>query len=749
MGKLFRGGSDLLTSRPRRRLLLGALITAGALGGAPVARAVPAPSTYVWSGGAGVNNASWLSPANWSGHVAPSPGVTAGFDFFTDPCATTCLSTLDGAFTAQPLTLADDQSLQLEPDSGGSLTLAPNGAGTGLSAAPDGGPGGGVTLYGPITLASSQSWNIAGAGFGAGTETSVQIAGTVSGPGDALTVGLSAGANLTLANGATLGSLAINGTPSSNGAGLALDNGSVTLGATISAPGGTTINDAAVDLGPGTTGPLTLHGSLATFQPSSGTETTNGALTLDSTDETTMLIGADATPVAETATGNIAVGGQLNVSVLSGSSGVCPAIATGATYTLLKSTAGNVTGTFSDDTGAPIPDGGVALSSNSCSATAGAPAAPRTYAFRIRYLGQSVTATAIPASSTSLAASTKLLATNQSETLTATVSQTSGTPGGTLAFSSSSLAGASVLPGCGAVPVAAGGTATCTTDALAADPGTYYLQAAYIPSDPDVAGSTSQLPTLVKVTTGSTTTALSVDHATTTTAAPVTYTARVTPADAGPNAPTGEVAFTEGGSPASCTQSTTGQTAVSGTGVATCTVAYTATGPHTVTATYQGDEDFDGSTSSPTTVAETTKTAPVTITGAPTTAPKAGTGASTVASPVFKPGSRAVTVGLKCAAGGASCTVTVRLTATQTVTVTRGRKVTRTVVLGAKTTTLAAGKSARLTVALNRKGRVLLAKNTHLTAKVSVLSKTADGTTKTTARKITLRAARPAKPHRT
>ena len=749
MGNLLPGGSRLLSSSSRRRsALLGALAAAGTLVAAPAAQALP--TSFTWNGGG--TNTNWSTAGNWDENAVPQPGVGTPIDFFTHVCATAggCTSTADAGYTAQPLTLADDQNLTISPDSGGALTLTPDSSGVGLVASPNG-TGGSVNIQTPITLSADQTWDVTGAGAATVSSTphpsGLALTGPVSGAGVALTVNVSDGGNLSLSAGASVGSLTVDGTDTSSPGSGAFANGQVSFGGNINVGAGpVTVRDVSANFSSTTTGPLALDGTLSQFFAGQGL-VTHGALTLDPTNSTSILLSTDASQVAATATGNITVGGQLFVDPPRAAypSTACLTQVTGTTYTLLSTTGGQLSGTFNDYTGQPIPDGGVVTTTSSCTLAGSTALTTQSSAYRIHYTSTAVTATVIPSSATTLASSTKLLATNQPETLTATVTQTSGTPAGTVAFSSFSPAGQVVLPGCGAVPVA-GGTATCTTTALAADPGTYYLQAAYTPADPNVAGSTSQQATLVKVTAGSTTTALSVDHATTTTAGTVTYTAQVTPADAGPNAPTGKVAFTEGGSPAACTQSTRGLTSLSSTGVATCTVAYTATGPHAVTATYQGDEDFDGSASAPTTVAVTTSAAPVTVT--PTTAPKAGTGVSTVASPVSKPGSKAVTVPLKCAAGGASCTVTVRLTTTQTVTGRHGKKISRTVVLGTKTTTLAAGQSRKVAVTLNGKGKVLLARNNRLKTKVSVVSMTAAGTKKTVTKQVTLTAVKPAKRHR-
>jgi hypothetical protein len=86
-----------------------------------------------------------------------------------------------------------------------------------------------------------------------------------------------------------------------------------------------------------------------------------------------------------------------------------------------------------------------------------------------------------------------------------------------------------------------------------------------------------------------------------------TYTATVAPPNVrpGPIQPTGEVGFTDGGQPiAGCTA----QPVIDGG--ATCTVTYATPGTHTIKATYGGDRNFTGSTSSSQNVTVVTPPAP-------------------------------------------------------------------------------------------------------------------------------------------
>ena len=121
-------------------------------------------------------------------------------------------------------------------------------------------------------------------------------------------------------------------------------------------------------------------------------------------------------------------------------------------------------------------------------------------------------------------------------------------------------------------------------------------------------------------------------------------------------------------------------------------IAYTGT---SVTATAVSAAQATAPTTGPTAPVTTppATTAPV-ATPPATTAPAAGTGVSTVAKPVSKRGSTSVTVPIDCAAGGASCTVTVKVTAVEKVKDKKGKSVSKTVVIGTRTTTVAAGVTA-------------------------------------------------------
>ena len=360
------------------------------------------------------------------------------------------MSTLDEDFTAQPLTLADDQGLLLGGTSGKVLTLAPDASGSALAASPGStsGPGGQVAVNVPIALGGDQSWSITGATFGSNRSAGLILNGNLTGTGDTLTVAMAKAGNLILDGTTSVGSLIIGG---ADGSQQPVDNGSVSFEGQVNNAGGggpITIDNVLVNLLQGATGPLVLHDDNLVLQ-SSQHSTTNGSLTLDASDTTAAVLSANLNDIAATASGNITVGGSLILNPPSSAypSTLCPTITPGTTQTLIKSTGGTLSGEFADVTGQPIPDGGVIVGTTYCNPTVGAAPSPQQIAMRVSYTGSAVTITYLVSTTTSLAVSAKTITTNQSETLTASVSQTSGTPTGTVAFSAGAARGATPLAG--------------------------------------------------------------------------------------------------------------------------------------------------------------------------------------------------------------------------------------------------------------------------------------------------------------
>jgi hypothetical protein len=191
------------------------------------------------------------------------------------------------------------------------------------------------------------------------------------------------------------------------------------------------------------------------------------------------------------------------------------------------------------------------------------------------------------ATSTLVTSSADPSVSGQDVTYTATVTAlapASGTPSGTATF----MDGATTIGGCIAQPLI-GGVATCSVAYLGV--GGHAITAVYS-GDLNFAGSTSPILTQT-VSPASTVTSLASSVNPSVTGQSVTITATVSVVAPGSGAPTGTVAFLDGGTTiAGCATQ-----AVTGAGVATCDDAFVAAGAETLTAVYSGDADFSSSTS--------------------------------------------------------------------------------------------------------------------------------------------------------
>src|SRR5262249_18827809 len=185
------------------------------------------------------------------------------------------------------------------------------------------------------------------------------------------------------------------------------------------------------------------------------------------------------------------------------------------------------------------------------------------------------------ADATTLTSSANPTVFGQSVTFRATVSSTApGTPTGTVTF----LDGGSPI-GTGTL---SGGVATFATSALTV--GSHTITASY-GGDGNSNGSTGSLignPQVVNKANTTTTVISSVNPSVF--GQPVTFTATVSPVAPGSGRATGTVTFLNGGSPS-------GTGTLNG-GVATFATAASTVGSHTITASYGGDGNFNGSTGS-------------------------------------------------------------------------------------------------------------------------------------------------------
>ena len=196
-------------------------------------------------------------------------------------------------------------------------------------------------------------------------------------------------------------------------------------------------------------------------------------------------------------------------------------------------------------------------------------------------------------STTALGVSPQPSVTNQTVTLTGTVTAGPGSvdPSGTLAF----LNGGTPISGCDNVPVSPTGQTVTIVCQTTLGGSVAQLSAVFAPSPGSaVAGSASAVDAL-SVARDSTATSLFVPSAIVT-GEPTTFIAQVSPPAArpGPLEPTGTVEFLNGGKPiAGCGAQPIGPAG------AICTITYLSTGTRAITARYQGDGNFNPSASRP------------------------------------------------------------------------------------------------------------------------------------------------------
>jgi hypothetical protein len=254
----------------------------------------------------------------------------------------------------------------------------------------------------------------------------------------------------------------------------------------------------------------------------------------------------------------------------------CAAIlsATGQSYTL---TPADVNNTIEVQEAASI--GGSAGTADS------APTATVTAALGTATLSSTTALLALPASPV----------TNQTVSLIATVTSSSPAtpPVGNVAFEDAGTP----ISGCSSVPAATLSQSvdlTCPTT-FSASTTPEHLTAVFTPAaGSSLTGSTSQT-LMVVVGQASTSTAVDVNP-TVFVGSNATYTATVATGQAGPFQPSGSVQFSDHGKPiASCSNQALVQS--QGSMSASCTVRYRKSGRHTITAQYNGDGSFSGSSS--------------------------------------------------------------------------------------------------------------------------------------------------------
>jgi len=215
-----------------------------------------------------------------------------------------------------------------------------------------------------------------------------------------------------------------------------------------------------------------------------------------------------------------------------------------------------------------------------------------------RASGRARLAQAANASTTTLTALPSAPVTNQGVTLIATVTSSSSaaSPSGAVTFE----ARGTPIGGCAVVPAATftqSATVTCQTS-FSASTSPEQLTAVFISNRRSLVTDSRSAAVDLIVRRDSTTTVLDVSNPTVKVGSSATYTASVTAGHAGPLRPSGSVVFLDRGAPvASCPSQALGASSTSS--IATCTVTYKQAGEHLITARYDGDAGFSGSSSSP------------------------------------------------------------------------------------------------------------------------------------------------------
>jgi hypothetical protein len=590
-------GSGTRQRRGRGKALAALVLSALAFACASLAAAPGAMASCTgsctWTGetaGESGGSLNWSSATNWSGGEGPggAPNGTLTFPALTAcPSGDACYAGTNDltGLSADGMVIDDRSPYRLE---GNAITLGSGGIVTTAVGSATSSP----FLNLPITLGADQTWRIDG-GTGEFPGRLV-LQSPVTGAGSTLGIELSHFTILNLAGDNEVGAVTVTGDGTGGSLGFA-DPGTSSLNATDGNPVSVTDADVytfyGLSLGPLTfdEGTLQLGAETATPKVSvAGPATlgqTSGALVMGIAPAASPTPGTDYSQLS--ATGDVSLGNSSLGLFESTSLGACTPLTLGVVYTLVQSTGGTVSGRF-----AGAPDGSF-LPVGCGGGEGGGPMV------RIDYHPASVVATVVESTTTTLSSSTASSVTNQPVTLIAEVATGSGseTPTGTVEFDNRGTA----IPGCSAQPLDPAGAATCGTS-FVAGLSPQMVTATYDPAGGSgFAGSTSVPPTSVAVGQDATTTVLSVSDPSPDPGQSVTFAAAVTPAHAGPAQPSGSMQFLYDGTPIPiCTDQPLEAGASSST--ATCTVSFAAAESHRVTASYTGDVNFAGSTSSVQTV---------------------------------------------------------------------------------------------------------------------------------------------------
>jgi Bacterial Ig-like domain (group 3) len=691
------------------------------------------PLELTWAGRNGY--ATWSSPESWEGRIAPSNGSAISRLSFPalSSCSGKCYRSENDQreLSVESMRIDDGENYEI---AGEPFTLE-----RGLSASPATATSKATlaTISNPIDIDSTQIWSIAGLGPEHVGENALLLGGELSGGGgDELTVDMQEGGALYFDANNELGTVNFTG---ANAAQPGIFNGVVgLLDKRLNSENNNPVNlNHVLLIGAGSTGPLRSVGSeldVTTDGYEGGTLVADGAdldaqsaLELEITGSGPNL-GIDWSDLYSSGAAELG-GASLGVHVAPPKTGEpCPTLLPNHAYVLV-SASGTLSGSFGNaPEGSEIP----IEFAEACKEIA--------QKMRIEYhrMGETktVTGTVIggPKSSTALSVLPSDPVTNESVKLTATVAASSKTPSGTVEFKDD----AGAIPNCSRAPVTGAGIATCIT-VFAASESPVHLSALYSPyPGVDLQGSIAPTEDL-EVGASSTTTTLRASEGTIATGGSLILAASVHPVSGGgPSQPSGSVEFLDEGAPITACES---QPLSADDLDASCHLTYTAAGTHSITATYSGDGNFTGSSSSAQSV---TVTGPATVLVTPTVTttgtvgPTLGTTlvASIPGEAILADTSIAVqshgdtTVKLACAGAG---TCGGKLTLTVTSAVWEGtrrpakamirkteKRRFKTTTIGTATFSIPASKTATVRLALNTTGRALL-KADHGTLNASLL----------------------------
>jgi hypothetical protein len=417
-----------------------------------------------WTGAQvnGVGKTLWSTAGNWAGGNAPIGGANSALVFPNlSPLPASCSSFVCGSFNDLTGVSVDG----ITADASSNYGIDGNGITVGSAGitALFSGTAGIMNVYLAIALNGTQTWTVGKSTASVFGSRTVAFRGPITGSSsDSLTLALADSfGQVQLWADNELGPVTVNGSGSllfAAGGKLNASNGNpVTL-----STGGPVFVNANATVGPLTNGrAISMNGSVGAKVLS-----VNGSAALQSTSGLNLwLAAASSAPAAGTnysqlsASGNVTVGGTLSLGSVFAS---CSALQTGHVYTLVQSTGGSLSGTFSNAAEGSVLSVSCGFSNGSAGTV------------RIHYGASSVTATVIGTPTLSTTATSASLGSSISDTATLTNGQS---PTGTVTFTAYSNSNCSTVAyTSGAVSLSGGQASASFTPTTS---GSYYWRASY------------------------------------------------------------------------------------------------------------------------------------------------------------------------------------------------------------------------------------------------------------------------------